>query len=197
MTNQACSRGGTWSENRWGCATGHWKLETKRSRQKWNLGQKDLILGGLVPQKIILVLVDEKKYTKKIVFNSLKVKKGGQNGSTFCIGQHRGNTRPWNMCLVFSSGQKVTQWLKPSTVGCHYNVVQYNIAISLNTAVACRLHKSEFVLTKDTLYPTLTGEIWGVHYEDFQEIWPYYSGTTLCDVFVTLAWLLTQNISMA
>ena len=31
------------------------------------------------------------------------------------------------------------------------------------------LAKSEFVLTKDTPYLALTGELWSVHYEDFQE----------------------------
>ena len=44
--------------------------------------KKDLILGGLVPKKIVLVLVDDKKYPKKIVLNPRKVKKGGQNGGT-------------------------------------------------------------------------------------------------------------------
>ena len=47
--------GGTRSENWWGCATGHWKLDPKRSRQKWNLGPKGLILEGLVPKKIEMV----------------------------------------------------------------------------------------------------------------------------------------------
>ena len=39
---QDCSipGGGTRSENRWGCAAGHWKLDPKRSREKWNLGPK-------------------------------------------------------------------------------------------------------------------------------------------------------------
>ena len=36
----------------------------------------------LIPQKIVLVLVDEKKYPKKIEFNPQNVKKGGQNGGT-------------------------------------------------------------------------------------------------------------------
>ena len=36
------TRGGTRSENRWGCAAGHWKLDPKRSREKWNLGPKRL-----------------------------------------------------------------------------------------------------------------------------------------------------------
>ena len=38
-------------------------------------------------------------------------------------------------------------------------------------------HKSEGVLIKDTPYPTLTGEIWGVFCECFGENWPCYNGT--------------------
>ena len=41
------------------------------------------------------------------------------------------------------------------------------------------LHKSEFILTKDTPYPALTGEIWVVYCEDFWENWSCYKGTTL------------------
>ena len=36
----------------------------------------------LIPQKIVLVLVDEKKYPQKIEFNPQNIKKGGQNGGT-------------------------------------------------------------------------------------------------------------------
>ena len=79
----SCCHRGTWSENRRGCPMGHWNSDPKRSRQKWNLGQKDQILEGLVPQKIVLVLVDDKKYPQKIVFNLQKVKKGDQKGGTY------------------------------------------------------------------------------------------------------------------
>ena len=41
------------------------------------------ILEGLVPKKVILVLVDEKKYPQNIVFNPPKVKKRGQNSGTY------------------------------------------------------------------------------------------------------------------
>ena len=37
----------------------------------------------LIPQKIVLVLVDEKKYPKKIVLDPAKVKKGDQNRGTY------------------------------------------------------------------------------------------------------------------
>ena len=59
----------------------NWTLKDRGKNGIW--GQKDLILDELVPQKIVLVLVDENKHPKKIVFNPLKVKKGGQNGGTY------------------------------------------------------------------------------------------------------------------
>ena len=40
-------------------------------------------------------------------------------------------------------------------------------------------HKSDYELTKDTPYPTLTGELWGVCCEDMGENWSCYNGTTL------------------
>ena len=40
-------------------------------------------------------------------------------------------------------------------------------------------YKSEFEHTKDTPYFALTGEIWGVFCEDFEENWPRYNGTAL------------------
>ena len=50
-------------------------MDPKRSRQNGIWDQKDPVLEGLVPKKIILVLVDEEKYPQKIVFNTQKVKK--------------------------------------------------------------------------------------------------------------------------
>ena len=40
-------------------------------------------------------------------------------------------------------------------------------------------HKSDFKLTTDTPYLALTGEVWGVYYENFEENWPHYNGTAL------------------
>ena len=40
-------------------------------------------------------------------------------------------------------------------------------------------HKSHFDLTKDTPCFTLTGELWGVCYEEFGENWPRYNDTAL------------------
>ena len=44
------------------------------------------------------------------------------------------------------------------------------------TATEC---KSDFILTTDTPYLTLTGELWGVYYENFEENGPRYNGTAL------------------
>ena len=40
-------------------------------------------------------------------------------------------------------------------------------------------HKSEFDLTKYTLYLALTGELWGVYCEELGEFWPRYNGIAL------------------
>ena len=51
--------------------------------------------------------------------------------------------------------------------------------ITYGSATTAAERKSDFKLTTDTPYPTLMGELWGVYYEDFEEIWPLYNGTTL------------------
>ena len=38
-------------------------------------------------------------------------------------------------------------------------------------------YESELELTKDTPYLALSGELWGVCYEDFGDIWLHYKGT--------------------
>ena len=50
-------------------------------------------IGSWVPQNIALVLADEKKYSKKIVFNPHKVKTGSKRRQ-ICITQNRGSTLP-------------------------------------------------------------------------------------------------------
>ena len=40
------------------------------------------------------------------------------------------------------------------------------------TATEC---ESDFKLTTDTPYLALTGELWGVYYENFEEKWPPYT----------------------
>ena len=61
-------------------AAKNWTLKDRGKNGIWD--QNDQILEELVPKKIVLVLVDEEKYPKKIVFNPQKVKKGGQNSGT-------------------------------------------------------------------------------------------------------------------
>ena len=39
-------------------------------------------------------------------------------------------------------------------------------------------HKSDFKLTTATPCLTLTGQLWGAYYENFEENWPHYNGTT-------------------
>ena len=43
-----------------------------------------------------------------------------------------------------------------------------------STSVTEAEHASEFKLTKDTPYPTLIGELWGVYCNDFEENWPHH-----------------------
>ena len=65
-------------------AAENWTQKDRGKNEIWGL--KDRILWELVvliPQKIVLVLVDEKKYPKKIVLDPAKVKKGGQNRGTY------------------------------------------------------------------------------------------------------------------
>ena len=47
------------------------------------LGPKRLNFVRICTQKIVFVLVDEKKHLKKIEFGNQRVKKGGQNRGTY------------------------------------------------------------------------------------------------------------------
>ena len=42
--------------------------------------------------------------------------------------------------------------------------------------------KSDLKLTADTPYLTLMGKLWGVYYENSEENWLWYNGTTLYTV---------------
>ena len=64
-----------------------------------------------------------------------------------------------------------------NTVECRYNVVWF-ITI-LHTVTTATDRKSGFKLTTDTPYLGLTGEIWDVQCENFEENWLRYYGTTL------------------
>ena len=52
------------------------------------------------------------------------------------------------------------------TVKCHYNAVQL-IDITKGTVMTATEHESDFKLTTYTPLLTLTGELWGVYYENF------------------------------
>ena len=66
-----------------------------------------------------------------------------------------------------------------NTVECRYNVVQfYHDNIHVTGLTAAEL-KSNFELTTYTPYLALTGELWGVCCEDFEENWPCYNATAL------------------
>ena len=64
------------------------------------------------------------------------------------------------------------------------NLIAYEGAADIrDLTIYCIQHYkegiSEFVITKDTPYLTLRGELWGVVCEDFEENWPSYNGNTL------------------
>ena len=101
----------------WGCAAGRWKLDPQRLRGKWNLGPKR--------SNSVLVLVDDKKYPKKIKFNPQNVKKGGQNCGTSILPNidgvpSLGFSRPhahhvlywpdWNTAYSYSTAKSYSQW---------------------------------------------------------------------------------------
>ena len=77
--------GGSRSENRWGCAGGHWKLDPKRSRPKGNLGPKrsnSVRIGSFSTPKDRFCVGEWEKVPQKIMFKPKNVKKQGQNGGT-------------------------------------------------------------------------------------------------------------------
>ena len=54
--------------------------------------------------------------------------------------------------------------------------------------------ESDFKLTTDTPYLGLTGELWGVYYENFEEYWPRYNGTAL--YLYQLPWWSVYHLSL-
>ena len=57
-----------------------------------------------------------------------------------------------------------------------------HLDIPYTIVMITRERKSNFWLTTDTPYLALTGELWGVYYENFEENWPRYNGTVLYQV---------------
>ena len=58
------------------------------------------------------------------------------------------------------------------------------------TAMTAPERKSNLKLTKETPYLALTGELWAVYYEDFDENWPRYNGTALYNVHIVVGVLI-------
>ena len=69
-----------------------------------------------------------------------------------------------------------------TTVGCRYNRVQYHMIFHTSLQLLRQNINQECKSTKDIPYLVLTGELWGVFCENFQENWPFYNGTALCVV---------------
>ena len=65
------------------------------------------------------------------------------------------------------------------TVECCYNAVKFITILHMALTLTVREHKSDFKLTTDIPYLALTGELWGVYYENFEENWLRYNGTAL------------------
>ena len=94
-------RGGTRSENCWGCAVGHWKLDPKRSRGKWYFGAKKIeFCEDLYPKDRFCVGGWEKTPQKDRVWYP-EAQKIGSKPRHICITHHIGSTPPgvMTMCL--------------------------------------------------------------------------------------------------
>ena len=90
-------RGGTRSENWWGCAAGRWKLDPKRSREKWNLGPKRsnyLRIGSFNTPKDRFGVGGWEKIPKKDRARSCQSEKRGSKPRHICITHHIGSTPP-------------------------------------------------------------------------------------------------------
>ena len=86
--------GGTRSENCWGCAAGHWKLDPKRSREKWYFGAKKIeFCEDLYPKDRICVGGWEKTPQKDRA-RSCQSEKRGSKPRHICITHHIGSTPP-------------------------------------------------------------------------------------------------------
>ena len=82
------------------------------------------------------------------------------------------------MSLDFTVRQQAITWANVDPDLCRH-MVSLGQNESNSTSVIDALHESEFVLTKETPYLTLTGELWSVYCEEFQENWLSYNGTAL------------------
>ena len=74
--------------------------------------------------------------------------------------------------------QYVYQVHQLTTVECRYNTVQYS-AIFYTALHWLKQNINQCQITNYTPYLALTGELWGVFWEDLIENWPHYKGTAL------------------
>ena len=99
------SRGGTRSENCWGCAVGHWKLDPKRSRGKWYFGAKKIeFCEDLYPKDRFCVGGWEKTPQKDRVWYP-EAQKRGSKPRHICITHHIGSTPPrgFSACKILGT----------------------------------------------------------------------------------------------
>ena len=87
--------GGTRSEKWWACAAGHWKLDPKRSREKWNLGPKrsnSVRIGSFNTTKDRFGVGGWEKIPQKDRARSCQSEKRGSKPRHICITHHIGST---------------------------------------------------------------------------------------------------------
>ena len=89
--------GGTRSEKWWGCAAGRWKLDPKRSREKWNSGPKrsnSVRIGSFNTPKDRFGVGGWEKIPQKDRARSCQSEKRGSKPRHICITHHIGSTPP-------------------------------------------------------------------------------------------------------
>ena len=110
--NDMLARGGTRSEKWWGCAAGRWKLDPKRSREKWNLGPKisnSVWIGSFNTPKDRFGVGGWDKIPQKDRARSCQSEKRGSKPRHICITHHIGSTPPpppgmlgaWHVIIVW------------------------------------------------------------------------------------------------
>ena len=105
VTRVNLTRGGTRSENWWGCAAGRWKLDPKRSREKWNLGPKrsnSLRIGSFNTPKDRFGVGGWEKIPQKDRARSCQSEKRGSKPRHICITHHIVSTPhgTWPTCAT-------------------------------------------------------------------------------------------------
>ena len=109
-------RGGTRSENWWGCAAGRWKLDPTRSREKWNLAPKrsnSVRIGSFNTPKDRFGVGGWEKIPPKDRVKSWECQKRGSKRRHIHITQHRGSTLPGRHPLLvtwLTSDWTVSGW---------------------------------------------------------------------------------------